>query len=189
MEIRRIVTIVEDVMVEGGRKVETPIRRVASAAVITNPAVGDKSAENLQEFLDMGVELGTILAKEAVALLGGGANVDSFGKACLVGTGGEIEQAAALLHGRYGMSVREVIGGGKAGIPSTKKVAGIGATIDVPLSYRDHSGVATHFDSMEVSVSGSPKNDEIVVILVLTNGGRPHPWIPGLRKEDVQKEL
>lgn len=176
MEIRRIITLIEDVVIEGGRKAEKPVRRVASAAVIANPAVGDKSAENLQQFAGMGYELGEILAKEAMAPLGGSANVESYGKACIVGVAGELEQAAILIHKEFGKSVREVIGGGKAGIPSTKKVAAAGTTIDVPLSYRDNAGLATHFDSMEVTVPGAPKADEIVVILALTNGGRPHPW-------------
>ncbi|MCB0153851.1 MAG: amino acid synthesis family protein [Anaerolineae bacterium] len=176
MEILRIVTIVEDVLVEGGRKAEKPTRRVASAAVITNPAVGDKSGENLAQFSGIGRELGTILAKEAMGPLGSGSNVESYGKACIVGAGGELEQAAILIHKEFGQSVRDVIGGGKAGIPSTKKVAAAGATIDVPLSFRDNSGLATHFDSMEVSVPGAPGVNEIVVIFALTNGGRPHPW-------------
>jgi hypothetical protein len=176
MEIRRILTLVEDVIVEGGRKAEKTVRRVATAAVITNPAVGDMSAVNLQQFAGMGYELGEILAKAAMAPLGGGANVESYGKACIVGLDGELEQAAILIHKEFGKSVREVIGGGKAGIPSTKKVAAAGTAIDVPLSYRDNSGLATHFDSIEVLVPGSPRVDEIVVVLALTNGGRPHPW-------------
>ncbi len=176
MEIRRIITVVEDVIIEGGRKADKAVRRVASAAVITNPALGDKSAENLAQFAGMGYDLGEILAKEAVAVLGGGANVESYGKACLVGVGGELEQAAILIHKEFGKSVREVIGGGKAGIPSTKKIAAAGVSIDVPLSYRDNAGLATHFDSMEITVPGSPKADEIVVVLAFTNGGRPHPW-------------
>jgi hypothetical protein len=176
MEIRRIVTIVEDVLVEGGRKVENPTRQVAAAAVITNPAVGEKSGENLEQFAGIGYELGTTLAKEAMAPLGGGENVECYGKACIVGTGGELEQAAILIHKELGKSVRDVIGGGKAGIPSTKKVASPGATIDVPLSHRDDAGIPTHFSSMEVSVPGAPNADEIVVIFALTNGGRPHPW-------------
>jgi hypothetical protein len=176
MEIRRIFTISENVLVEGRRKVPSPVRKVASAAVITNPAVGDKSGENLEQFVDMGRQLGTILAKEAMAVLGGGENVASFGKACIVGVNGELEQAAILIHKAFGQSVRDVIGGGKAGIPSTKKVGAAGVSIDVPLCFRDNAGLATHFDSMQVSIPGAPTADEIVVILGLTNAGRPHPW-------------
>lgn len=176
MEVLRIVTIIEDVISEGGRKAERQVRRVAAAAVIKNPAVGDKSAENLGQFSGMGKELGYLLAKEAMSHLGDGTKVESYGKACIVGIHGELEQAAILIHKEMGISVREVIGGGKAGIPSTKKVGPAGVTIDVPLSFRDNSGLATHFDSMPVLVPGAPNADEIVVILAFTNGGRPHPW-------------
>ncbi len=176
MEIRRIITISEDVMVEGGRKVLSPLRKVALAAVITNPAVGEKSGKNLEQFVDMGKQLGTILAKEAMAVLGGSENVVSYGKACIVGINGELEQAAILIHKEFGQSVREVIGGGKAGIPSTKKVGAAGVSIDVPLCFRDNSGLATHFDSIQVSVPNAPTADEIVVVLGFTNAGRPHPW-------------
>lgn len=176
MEILRLVTIIEDVVAEGGRKAEKPVRRVAAAAVIKNPATGEKSADNLQQFSGMGKELGYILAKAAMDQLGDGSKVESYGKACIVGVAGELEQAAILIHKEMGVSVREVIGGGKAGIPSTKKVAAAGVSIDVPLSFRDNSGLATHFDSMPVLVPGAPNADEIVVILAFTNGGRPHPW-------------
>jgi hypothetical protein len=185
VEVRRIVTIVEDVMIEGGSKAEQVVRRVASAAVITNPAVA-AGGTDIGQFIAMGTELGTLLAEQAMSYLGGGERVDSFGKGCIVGEGGELEQAAALIHPTYGRSVRQVIGGGKAGIPSTKKVAGIGASIDVPLSYRDNAGVVSHFDTMTVTVPGSPKADEIVVVLALTNGGRPHPRIPGTQKAEVK---
>ncbi len=176
MEIRRIITISEDVMVEGGREVPHSLRKVAVAAVITNPAIGDQSSKNLEQFVDMGKQLGTILAEKAMAVLGGGTNVASFGKACIVGINGELEQAAILIHKEFGNSVREVIGGGKAGIPSTKKVGVAGISIDVPLCFRDNSGLATHFDSIQVSVPNAPSADEIVVVLGFTNGGRPHPW-------------
>ena len=176
MEIRRVVTVVEDVMVEGGRVAGKVVRRVAAAAVIKNPAVREQSGAALDQFSRMGYDLGELLAKEAVTYLGGGEKVESYGKACIVGVDGELEQAAILIHKEFGKSVREVIGGGKAGIPSTKKVAGPGVSIDVPLSFRDNSGLATHFDCIEVRVPGSPKADEIVVVLAFTNGGRPHPW-------------
>lgn len=185
MEIRRLITIVEDVMVEAKRPSAKPVRRVAAIAVITNPAAG-KHVESMDEFVAMGGELGTLLAQQAMAHLGDGSKVESFGKACIVGEDGELEQAAALIHPTYGKTVRAVIGGGKAAIPSTKKVAGPGASIDIPLAYRDNASVASHFDAMEIRVPGCPKADEIVVALALTNGGRPHPRIPGLKKEDVK---
>jgi len=176
MEIRRIVTTVEDVIIEGGRPADKRVRRVAVAAVIKNPSVREESGNALEQFSKMGYDLGEILAKEAVPHFGGGESIESYGKGCIVGVDGELEQAAILIHKEFGKSVREVIGGGKAGIPSTKKVAGPGVSIDIPLSYRENSGLGTHFDCIEVTVPGSPKADEIVVVMAFTNGGRPHPW-------------
>ena len=111
-----------------------------------------------------------------MAVLGGNENVASFGKGCIVGTSGELEQAAILIYKEFGQTVRDVIGGGKAGIPSTKKVGAPGVSIDVPLCFRENAGLATHFDSIQVTVPNAPAADEIVVVLGLANAGRPHPW-------------
>ena len=176
MEIRRVITIAEDVLVEAGRPAAKPVRRVVAAAVIKNPAPREDFGQSLERFSRLGYDLGELLAKEAIRPLGGSDKVESYGKGCIVGVDGELEQAAILIHKEFGRSVREVIGGGKAGIPSTKKVAGPGATLDIPLSFRDNAGLATHFDCIELYIPGAPKADEIVVALALTNGGRPHPW-------------
>jgi hypothetical protein len=176
MEILRLVTIVEDIMSEGGIKAERPIRRVAAAAVIKNPATGDKASLDQEQFFAIGKELGYILAKAAMAPLGDGTNVESYGKACIVGSEGVVEQGAMLIHKVMGVAVREIIGGGKAGIPGNQKVAPAGTSIDVPLSHRDNSGLATHWDTMPVMVPGAPNADEIVAILALSNGGRLLPW-------------
>jgi len=178
MEILRIVTIIEDIIIEGGRTSAHPVRRVAACAVIKNPATGDKSADNQEQFFDIGLELGYILTKAAMAPIGEGKDVESFGKACIVGSAGEVEQGAMLIHKVLGRSVREVIGGGKAGIPGAQKVAPAGTSIDVPLQFRDDAGLATHWDTMPVVVPGAPNADEMVAIIALSNGGRPHPW-PG----------
>ena len=102
--------------------------------------------------------------------------MESFGKACIVGSLGEVEQGAMLIHKVLGVAVREIIGGGKAGIPGAQKVAPAGTSIDVPLSFRDDSGLATHWDTMPVMIPGAPNADEIVAIIALSNTGRPHPW-------------
>ena len=54
MEILKLVTIIEDVISEGGRKAEKTVRRVAAAAVIQNPATGAHSHEHLEQFSGMG---------------------------------------------------------------------------------------------------------------------------------------
>ena len=74
---------------------------------------------------------------------------------------------------------------GKAIIPSAKKQGGPGTAIDVPLHYKDEAFVRTHFDAMEVRLADAPKANEILVALVVTDGGRPHPRIGGLTVDEV----
>ena len=57
-----------------------------------------------------------------------GKPVHSYGKGAIVGSKGELEHAAALLHPSFGNPFREAIGGGKAIIPSAKKRGGPGTS-------------------------------------------------------------
>ena len=129
--------------------------------------------------------------KEAVRALrdaGGKGEVESYGKAAIVGVNGEYEHAAAILHPKLGAPFRSAVGGGKSLIPSSKKLGGPGTSIDIPLHYKDAAFVRSHFDSMEVRLNDAPKADEILVALAVTNSGRPHPRVGGLKKEAAKKE-
>ena len=188
MEVVKYVTIVEETLKEGGKKVDPPTRKAAAIAVIKNPFAG-KYVENLDPLIDIGEELGGILGKRAVeALRITPKNAESYGKAAIVGTDGEFEHAAAILHPKLGTPLREAVGGGKAIIPSAKKVGSPGTEIDVPLHYKDAAFVRSHFDAMTVRVPDAPRPDEIVVVIVVTDSGRPHPRIGGLKKEEAKKE-
>src|SRR3954469_17434856 len=124
--IRKIVTVVEETLTEGGRSVSPPTRRAAAIAVIENPLAGSY-VEYLDPLIAIGEELGGLLAERAVAALGiAGSSVESFGKAACVGAEGELEHAAAILHPKLGAPFRKVLGKGAALIPSSKKRAGIG---------------------------------------------------------------
>ena len=188
MEIRKYVTIVEETAIEGGKKVTPPTRKAAAVAVIQNPFAG-KYVENLDPLVDVGEALGGILGKKAVEALGIVPDkAESYGKAAIVGTDGELEHAAAILHPKLGTPLRKAVGTGKAIIPSTKKMGGPGTEIDVPLHFKDAAFVRTHFDAMAVRVPDAPRADEIAVIVVVTDSGRPHPRIGGLKKEEAKKE-
>ena len=186
MEIRRLVTVDEETLVEGGRVVAGPARKVAAVAVIKNPCAG-RYVDDLSELIDAGEELGTLLAERILKVVDAG-EVESFGKASIVGEGGEIEHAAALIHPVYGQAVRRVLGGGAAVIPSTKKTGGPGTRVDIPLHYKEAATVASHFDAMEVGLPDSPRADEVLVALAVTVGGRPHARIPGLKKRNAKGE-
>ncbi|MGH7266518.1 MAG: amino acid synthesis family protein, partial [Candidatus Rokuibacteriota bacterium] len=172
MRIRKLVTIVEEIRADGRREAARPLRRAAAIAVIENPFAG-RYEESLAPLIEVGEALGALLGKAAVEALGGAA--ESYGKAAIVGLDGELEHAAAILHPTLGTPFRAAVGGGKAIIPSAKKLGAAGTAIDVPLHYKDAAFVRTHFDAMEVRVPDAPRPDEIVVALVVTDGGRPHP--------------
>jgi hypothetical protein len=183
--IRRITTIVEETRIEGGRAVTPPTRRAAAIAVIENPFAGTY-VEDLAELIAVGEELGGLLAERAVAALGiPGDRVESFGKAAAVGGEGELEHAAAILHPKLGAPFRDVLGGGAALIPSSKKRGAPGVALDIPLGHKDAARVRSHFDGMEVRLPDAPRADEIMVAIAVTDSGRPHPRVGGLRKEDA----
>lgn len=188
MEIRKIVTIVEETRMEMGRPVVPPARRAAVAAVIKNP-MAHKYVENLDELVATGEELGGMLGKMAVQALGiPPEKAESYGKAAIVGPGGELEHAAAILHPKLGGPLRDAVGGGKAIIPSAKKIGAPGTEIDVPVHYKDAAFVRSHFDAMPVRVQDAPRHDEIVVAVVVTASGRPLPRVGGLKKDEAKKE-
>jgi len=167
---------------------DPPGKRAAAIAVIKNPFAG-KYVDDLTPLIDIGDRLGDILGKMAVKALGiAPAKAESYGKAAIVGEAGEREHAAAILHPKLGTPLRNAVGGGKAIIPSAKKIGGMGTEIDVPIHYKDAAFVRSHFDAMAVRVDDAPKANEIVVVIVVTDCGRPHPRIGGLKKEEAKKE-
>lgn len=186
--IRKIVTVVEETREEAGRGVNPPTRRAAALAVIANPFAG-KYVEDLGELMEIGEELGGLLAEKAVAALGiPGAEAESYGKAAAVGENGELEHAAAILHPKLGTPVRKVLGKGAALIPSSKKRGGPGVALDIPLGHKDAAYVRSHFDGMEVRVNDAPRADEILVAVAVTDSGRPLPRVGGLTKDQVKGE-
>src|ERR1700741_3314980 len=177
VKTRKLLTGVEEIQSDGGREARRPLRKAAAVAVIENPFAG-RFVDDLPPLVDAGEGLGALLAKKATEALG--APAESYGKAAVVGEGGEYEHAAALLHPKLGAPLRAAVGGGKAIIPSAKKLGGPGTAIDVPLHFKDAAFVRTHYDAMEIRVPDAPRSGEIVLALVVTDGGRPHARIGGL---------
>ncbi|MAE63261.1 MAG: peptide synthetase [Phycisphaeraceae bacterium] len=182
MEIRRQLTIEDEIIIEGGRSLARPIRKVAAIVVITNPFAG-RFVDDLTDLVDAGEALGKVLAERVLKVIRP-EEVDSYGKACIVGEQGELEHSAALMHPTFGAPIRKAIGAGKAIIPSTKKIGGPGTRIDIPFFYKDEIYVMSHLDAMEVGLCDAPKADEILLALAMTTGGRPHPRIPGGKKKE-----
>ncbi len=186
--IRKIVTVVEETLMEGGRDVSPPTRRAAAIAVIEYPFAG-KFVDNLDPLVVVGEELGELLATKAVAALGiEGARAQSYGKAAAVGENGELEHAAAILHPKMGAPVRKVLGKGAALIPSSKKRGGLGTVLDIPLGHKDAAFVRSHFDGMEVQINDAPRANEIMVAVAVTDSGRPLPRVGGLKIDEIKGE-
>ena len=186
--IRKIVTVVEETTMEGGRNVSPPTRRAAAIAVIDNPFAG-KFVDDLGPLIAIGEELGELLATRAVAALGiEGSKAQSYGKAAAVGENGELEHAAAILHPKMGAPVRKVLGKGAALIPSSKKRGGLGAVLDIPLGHKDAAFVRSHFDGMEVQINDAPRANEIMVAVAVTDSGRPLPRVGGLTIGEIKGE-
>ena len=187
-KIRKMVTIVEDTLEEGGQEILPPARRAAAIAVIENP-FADIYQEDLEALMAIGEELGSLLGDKCVAALGVTPEaVQSYGKAALVGENGELEHAAAILHPRLGKPLRSAVEKGAALVPSNKKRGGMGHPLDVPLGHKDAAYVRSHFDGMEVRINDAPKANEILVAIAVADSGRPLPRVGGLAHKEVEGE-
>ena len=187
VKVRKFLVSVEDVFHEGGPVAATPQRRGAVLAVIANPFAGAYH-EEIQAFMEDLKPLGLTMARKLLAALGGDPTaIEGYGKGAITGEAGELEHAA-LWHAPGGYAMRDVLGGAKAIVPSTKKVGGPGTRLDVPVTHINASFVRSHFDSIEVGVTDAPRSHEMVVALVMTTGPRVHARAGGLKAEDIKGE-
>lgn len=187
IEIRKIVTIREEVFHEGGPVADAPLLRGAALAVIKNPFAG-RYVEDIADLMTELEPLGLDLAQRLVIELGGDPKaIQGYGKGAIVGGAGELEHGA-LWHVPGGYAMREALGDTKAIVPSTKKVGAVGARLDVPVTHINASYVRSHFDAMEVGINDAPRADEIVLALVMTTGPRIHARVGGLKAAEIKGE-
>lgn len=185
VQVRKFVLEIEEIFHEGGPVSANPPKRGAIMAVIQNPFAG-RYVEDIAGFMDDLKPLGFAMAQRLLNALGGNASeIEGYGKGAIVGEGGETEHAA-LWHAPGGYSMREVLSDPKAIVPSTKKVGGVGARIDIPITHVNASYVRSHFDAIECGVGDAPRADEMVVVLAMTTGPRVHARVGGLDVADVQ---
>ena len=187
-QIRKIVVQVDETSIEMGKPVDPPTRRALAMAVIANPYAGSY-ADNLDELIAIGEELGGLLGDKCVQALGiEPGQAQSYGKAAIVGEAGELEHGAAILHPKLGAPLRKAVEKGAALVPSAKKQGGLGTAVDVPLGHKDAAFVRSHFDAMEARIGDAPRANEIVVAVVVTDSGRPLPRIGGLQVSEIKGE-
>lgn len=188
IKIRKTLLIVEDTHREVGQEVHPALRKVAAIAVVENPFAG-RYVEDLSPLVDFGELLGESLTQRAVeALQVAPGEVKGYGKGAIVGTAGEVEHCAALIHPKMGKPLRAAVNGGKAIVPSTKKRGGPGTRIDVPLFFKDDEWWMPYLDAMEINVPDAPAPDEVVVAVVLSSDGRPLSRVGGQRETKEERD-
>ena len=205
IDIRRVFTHVEEIRHEFGPPAAVPLQRGAIGAVLTNPFAG-RYVEDILPMMDALQAVGLDMAQRLRAAMDVPVErIEGYGKGAIVGAAGELEHGA-LWHVPGGYAMRELLGwkgdrnaykNGQAEVktgqpanalaivPSTKKVGGPGAALDVPLTHINASYVRSHFDAIEVRVPGAPRADEIVFILAMSTGARVHARVGGLKAADI----
>ena len=186
--IRKVVTYVEETLIEGGKAAAVPLKMFAAAVVLKNPWHGRGFVEDLKpEIHAIAPVLGELLTGEILRMAGSGAVIEGYGKAAVVGAAGEIEHASALIHTlRFGNFYRKAVGA-KSYLSFTNVRGGPNCAISIPMMHKDDEGMRSHYLTLQFSINDAPAADEIVVALGASIGGRPHHRI-GDRYQDL-KEL
>ncbi|WP_139004127.1 amino acid synthesis family protein [Arthrobacter crystallopoietes] len=182
MNVRKIVTLVEETLTEGGRPVEPNARVVVVAAIIENPWHGQGFVEDLTAGIDaVASDIGELLAPRVVKKLGG--NVEAYGKAAIVGLDGEIEHGSALIHTlKFGDHFRNAANATTL-LPAVEKRGPAGVTFDIPLKHITDATIRSHHQSIEVRLADAPHPGEIVIALAAASQGRPQQRLAALSTE------
>ena len=186
LNLRKTAYSVEEIFHEGGPAPANPLRRAAALAIIENPFAG-RYEPDIQWFMEDLKPLGLQMATRLVELLGGADHIEGYGKGAMVGEAGELEHGA-LWHAPGGYAMRELLNDSNAIVPSSKKVAGVGGRLDVPITHINASYVRSRFDSMEVGLNDAPKANEMALVLVMSTGPRIHDRAGGLAAKDIKGE-
>ena len=185
IKVRKYHTLIDEIWHEGGPVADEPIRVAAVLAVVENPYAG-RFEPDITPMMEALKPLGLEMSGRLIDALGGAPGlIESYGKGAIVGEAGELEHCA-LWHVPGGYAMRELLGDAAAIVPSSVKVGGIGARLDVPLGHINAAYVRSHFSAMEVGVNDAPRANEIVFALAMTTGGRIHERVGGLKVSEIK---
>jgi len=141
---------------------------------------------DLKTLIDASLELGVSLTKRALAALGcNPAQLRAYTKAALVGTGGDLEHGAAMIHPRLGMAMRRTIKRGRVIIPGHAKVGPPGTMVDLIYGPLDDGWDLDAFDSTPVLIHDAPRSDEIVLWIGYATGPRVNARCKGPDQKEV----
>lgn len=185
LEIRKVYTAVEETRIEGGKKIDDPIKMITTMMVIKNPWANRGYVEDLMpEINEYAPQIGEVLVSELFKHIGSADDVEAFGKAAVVGVDGEVEHASAFIHTlKFGNKFRDAVKA-KSILPFTNKRGGAGTAVIIPMVHKTDDSQRSHFITFEATIPDAPRADEIVVAIGVSTGGRPHPRT-GNRHQDM----
>jgi len=189
-EIRKTLLHVEQTFIEGGKIAATPLTLIAAIAVVKNPWLSKDGNDVFVEDLKPGIHdvapgLGKMLSDMVIKEAGSGEVIEGYGKSAVVGLRGEVEHASALIHTlRFGNFYREAVGA-KSYLSFCNTRAGANAPILIPLMDKNDAGRRSHYLTIQLAIPDAPADDEIVIALGASIGGRPHHRI-GDRYQDLK---
>lgn len=172
--VRKIVTYSEERYMEGGRELERPLNRAVACAVLRNPWAGMGYIDDLWiERNRVGEVLSRELATRLVDIMGGADQIKGFGKCAIVGTNGETEHGAAMLHGPcFGPNIRTLFEA-TSGISSTECRSSPGGRVSIPMNHKSVRATRAYYQAIDFTIHDAPHPDELAVALAVTGGPRP----------------
>jgi hypothetical protein len=183
--VRKYVTHIEEIHVEGGKRVYNPPRMIAVAAVVKNPWAGQGFVDDLKPaILKYAPPLGAELTRRILEMAGGGDAIEAYGKSAVVGTEAEIEHGSGFIHTlRFGNHFRKAVGA-TSYLSFANTRSGPGASVQIPLMHKHDAGMRSHYLTIEFNIPDAPAADEMIIALGAATGGRAHHRI-GNRYQDI----
>jgi len=183
-ELRKTLLYRETTLAESGVAPARPVERASVAAVVSNPWVGTGPAQDLAPLVEtLAPVLAQLLVDKLATALGGVSRIEAFGKGALIGTAGELEHGAALIHTPFfGNIVRELLEG-ESIICFADSRGDAGSPLMVPMWHKSRASTRSHYQTIAAHVPDAPRPDEILVVVAASTGPRPHPRI-GDRRTD-----
>lgn len=183
--IRKYVHFEEQVLREGGLAVAPPLTRLVVGVVVSNPLVGTAGGTDIAPLVALSETLGEALTRRALERIGDASSLRAYGKAALVGTSGDLEHGAAMIHPRLGMAMRTTLRRGRVIIPGNAKVGAAGTPIDVVFGPLDEGWDLDAFDTLTVCVPDGPRHDELLLLVGYATGPRPNARSKGPSQAEV----
>ena len=181
--VRTITVHREEIVAEVGSPLSRPLKQAAAVAVLSNPWIGDPGGDLGPATERIAPVLAKVLTDRLLSELGPVDEIEAFGKGAVVGTGGEIEHAGALIHTPYfGNIVREMLEGTSV-ICFADGRSGPSTSIRVPMWHKTHATSRDHYQTIDIHLADAPHADEICVIAAASTGPRPFARI-GDRRTD-----